>query len=286
MFKREATNSKNDSIQDNQAIIEVMDYSASRMQETTVSDVEKLKVFQKGLSTTWINVTSIKKKEIVNQLGIQFDLHPLTVADIHTEQRPKLEYFDNYIFLLLKMLDYDKSINDVTIEQVSIVIMPNVVISFQQRPGDVFDKIRESIRNDKSKIRKLGSDYLTYALTDAIVDNYFSVLEQIDDELDMVEEKLLGNPSTRTLHKLHRLKQKLLTVRKSVWPVRDSIHTLERSVSKIIKSPTLPYLRDLHDKTIRVIESVETQNDMIASMLDVYFSSLSNKMKESISFFP
>jgi len=267
----------------NKSRIQIIDFTPNKVQEPDEIDINNFAKYLRSPSITWINVTGVRDISLINQIGMQFDLHPLTIGDIaNTNQRPKLEEFNHYMFAILKMVYFNETHNSLTMEQLSIIMTKNVVISFQEKPGDVFEKIRENIRSGKNRIRKSGGDYLTYALIDAIVDNYFSVLEGIGEELDNLEERLLKNPTPKTLHSIHSLKRKLLNLRRSIWPVRDSINALLRSESRIITKPTLPYLRDLSDKTIRVIESVELHNDLIAGLLDIYFSNISNRTNDTM----
>lgn len=165
-------------------------------------------------------------------------------------------------------------------EQVSIIFGQNYVISFQEREGDVFNPIRDRIRTGKGRIRKMGADYLAYTLMDAIVDNYFTILEKIGEDIEDVEESMITNPTPETLHAIHLLKRKMISLRKSVWPLREVVSALERSESSLIRDPTRIYLKDVYDHTIQVIDTVETFRDVLSGMLDVYLSSISNKMNE------
>ena len=163
-------------------------------------------------------------------------------------------------------------------EQVSVILGSNFVISFQEIPGDVFDPIRDRIRNAKGRIRKMGADYLAYALLDAIVDNYFIILEKLGEKIEDMEEALVQNPTPETLQTIHHLKRETIFLRKSVWPLREVINSLERKESALIQEKTLIYIRDVYDHTIQVIDSVETFRDLVSGMLDIYLSSISNKM--------
>jgi len=178
------------------------------------------------------------------------------------------------------MLYYDEEKHDITAEQVSIILGSNFVISFQEQEGDVFKFIRERIRNGKGRIRKVGSDYLAYALVDAIVDNYFIILEKLGEKIEEMEEELVTNPTPETLQTIHHLKREMIFLRKSVWPLREVISALERGEPTLIHESTGIYLRDLYDHTIQVIDSIETFRDMVSGMLDIYLSSISNRMNE------
>ena len=219
--------------------------------------------------------------EVIEEIGRLFNLHPLVLEDIaNTGQRPKIDDFNEYIFVSLKMLGYDDRKGEITAEQVSIVLGRDFVISFQERVGDVFDPIRERLRNAKGRVRKMCADYLAYALIDSIVDNYFAILEKISDKIEDMESQLLDDPTTTTLHKIHGLKREMLFLRKSVWPLREVISRAQRGELSLISASTEVYFRDVYDHTIQVVDTIETLRDMVSGMLDTYLSSVSNRMNE------
>jgi len=259
--------------------ITLIDYDEERFQEKEVTTVEECFPFKATPTVTWINIDGLHQVDIIEKLGKRFELHPLILEDVlHTEQRPKYEDFDKYIFIVLRMLGYNEQIQVVESEQVSLILGTNFVISFQERIGDVFDHIRERLRNAKGRIRKMGPDYLCYTLMDAIVDNYFAVLERFGERIESMEEELVTNPTEKTLQQIHTLKREMLFLRKSVWPLREVISVLQRSESSLITESTGIYLRDVYDHTIQVIDTVESYRDMVSGMLDIYLSSISNKM--------
>ncbi|MBN2482837.1 MAG: magnesium/cobalt transporter CorA [Candidatus Omnitrophica bacterium] len=260
--------------------ITVIDYDPAQLEEKQALSVEECFPFKEKNTVTWINIDGIHQLDIIEKIGAAFDLHPLTIEDIaNTEQRPKYEDLEHYIFIVLNMLSYEKGAG-VKAEQVSFILGKNYVISFQEQEGDVFNEIRDRIRRNKGRVRKHGSDYLAYALIDAIVDNYYVILEKIGEEIEDMEEELISNPDPATLQIIHRLKQEIIFLRKSVWPLRETVSHLERGESKLVQKNTRVYLRDLYDHTIQVIDTVETFRDMVSGMLDIYLSSLSNKMNE------
>jgi magnesium transporter len=261
--------------------ITVMDYDKSTYEEKIVDSVEECFPFKGTATVTWINVDGIHQVEVLEKLGEHFGLHPLVVEDIlNTDQRPKMEDFGDYIYIVLRMLYFNEKNKKIDSEQVSLILGPNFVISLQEREGDVFDSIRERIRSGKGRMRKSGPDYLTYALIDAVVDNYFVILEKTGDEIESLEEDVVENPTTGTIHRIHELKREMIFLRKSVWPLREVISVLERLESKLIKDSTRIYLKDVYDHTIQVIDAVESFRDMVAGMLDIYLSSISNRMNE------
>lgn len=227
----------------------------------------------------WINVDGIHDATLIETIGKHFNIHPLTLEDIvNTNQRAKFEDYDNYVVSIMKMIYYDTELRS---EQLSVVLMEGMVISFQEVDGgDAFDLIRNRIRQGKGRIRRMGADYLAYSLIDAVVDCYFSILEKIGDKIEVLEEELISDPSKETMQQLHHMKREMIFVRKAVWPMRELINNLERSETELITPSTDIYLRDVHDHTIRVIDTVETYRDLLSGMMDIYLSSVSNKMNE------
>jgi magnesium transporter len=176
------------------------------------------------------------------------------------------------------MLDYNDKSNEIESEQMSLVLGPNFVFSFQEREGDIFDPIRDRIRNSKGRIRKMGADYLAYSLLDSIVDNYFIILEKLGEKIEFLEEKLVTHPTPETLQTIHHLKREMIFLRKAVWPLREVVNGLERGESSLIKESTRVYLRDVYDHSIQVIDTIETLRDMVSGMLDIFLSSISNRL--------
>ena len=263
------------------AKITIIDYDENEFQEKEVASAKECDPFKDKPTVTWINVDGIHEVNIIEEIGKQYGLHPLIMEDIlNTGQRPRIEDSESFIFIVLKMLYCDEKDNEIKSEQVSLILGPNFVISFQEKEGDVFNVIRERIRNAKGRIRKMGSDYLAYSLIDAIVDNYFVILEKIGEKIDGMEEELISKPTLATLQAIHNLKRDTIFLRKSVWPLREIIGGLERGESSLIKETTDIYLRDLYDHTIQVVDTIETFRDTVSGMIDIYLSSISNKMNE------
>lgn len=230
----------------------------------------------------WINVDGIHNTDLIEAIGKKFNIHPLTLEDIvNTNQRAKFEDYDNYVVSIMKMITQETAEGDMHSEQLSVVLMEGMVISFQEvEGGDAFDYIRNRLRQGKGRIRKMQADYLAYALLDAVVDCYFGILEKIGDRIEDLEDSLMKNPTRETLKVLHDMKREMIYVRKAVWPMRELINNMQRSETNLIKPTTDIYLRDVHDHTIRVIDTVETYRDLLSSMMDIYLSSVSNKMNE------
>ena len=261
--------------------ITIIDYDEAHFQEKEVKKVEECFPFKDKPTVTWINIDGIQDVTIIEQIGNHFDMHPLIIEDIvDTSQRPKYEDFGNYILIVLKMLYYDEKEEVTNAEQISLINGSNFIISFQEKEGDIFNPIRERIRNAKGRIRKMGADYLAYALIDSIVDHYFTILEKTGEKIETREEELITNPTPETLQAIHDLKREMIFLRRSIWPLREVISGLQRTESPLIEKSTGIFLRDVYDHTIQVIDTIETFRDMTSGMLDIYLSSLSNKMNE------
>jgi magnesium transporter len=229
---------------------------------------------------TWLNIDGVHQLDLVETIGECFTLHPLSMEDIvNTGQSPKLEDYEDYLFIVLKMLYYDEKEHEIEVEQVSLCLSSNFVVSFQEENGrDVFNPIRERLRNGKGRIRKMGADYLAYSLIDAIVDSYFIILDKLGERIEDLEEEVVKDPGEKTMQELHRVKRELIFLRKSVWPLREVISGLQRGDSPFIHEYMHIYLRDVYDHTIRIIETIETFRDILSGILDIYLSSISNRI--------
>ncbi|SMC71686.1 magnesium/cobalt transporter CorA [Sporomusa malonica] len=265
------------------AHISVLQYNDDTFTETKDVSLNELAQLETQSGVTWISVQGLTSAA-VESIGQQFSVHPLVLEDIlNTNQRPKLEDYGDYLCIILKSLEVTAGAADYEAEQVSLILGPNYVISFSENlPGDrdVFAGVYTRVISGKSKIRKLGADYLLYALIDSVVDHYFLVLEHLGEKIEMVEDQIVVQPRPELLHELHALKHDMLFMRKSVWPVRELVNALDRGESAHIQESTLIYLRDVYDHAIQVIETVEIYRDMLSGMMDIYLSSISNKMSE------
>jgi len=261
--------------------IRVIDYDEAHIDEREPSSIEECFPYKETPAVTWINIDGLHEVETIKKTGVGFGLHPLVLEDImNTGQRPKMEDLEEYLFVVLKMLTYDDKEGLVRAEQFSLVLGPHWVLSFQEKVGDVFEPLRERLRKGKGRIRKRGADYLLYALLDTIVDNYFVVLERIAQDVESLEERIMIDTTSDLLQTIHYLKRELIFFRKSIWPLREALSALERGESDLVQEKTAVYLRDVYDHTIQVVDTVETFRDMVSGMLDVYLSSVSNRMNE------
>ncbi|MEA2559945.1 MAG: magnesium transporter [Acidobacteriota bacterium] len=256
----------------------VIDYGPERLEEKTVTRVEQLFPYRDSPTVTWINIDGLHDVAALEALGKHFGFHPLALEDVlNCGQRPKLEDYGEYHFMIMKSLLYDETL---ATEQISFFLGGNYVITLQEIAGDSFEAVRERIRRGKGLIRKAGPDYLAYALIDALVDEFFPVMEKFGERIETLEAELLANPTPETIQQVHRIKRELLLLRRTAWPERDVIAAMQREESDVIHPETQVFLRDCYDHTIQVIDMIETFRDLAAGMLDVYLSSVSNRMNE------
>ena len=261
--------------------IKIVNYDEAQFQELEVSNVEECLQFKDKPNNTWINIDGIHQVDTIEKIGLYFNLHPLLLEDIlNTDQRPKVEDYGDYIFIVLKMLFYDDQENKTKAEQVSLVLGANFLISFKEMGGDIFDSIRERIKNGQWRARKMGVDYLAYSLMDVIVDHYFTIMEKIGEKTEDLEEKLVTDAQREAIRSIQDFKREMMFIRKSVWPLREVVNIMERGGSPLIHESTYIYLRDVYDHTIQVIDTVETYRDILSGMLDIYLSSINNKLNE------
>ncbi len=261
-----------------------IEYDEVRCQQQEASTIEECFPIKESPTITWIHIRGVHNISVVEEIGDRLNLHPLLLEDIvHTDQRPKIEDYGQYLFLTSKILHYDEEAKGhITAEQISMIIGPQVVISFQEHEADAFAMLKERLMNNKGRVRRMGADYLAYALMDTIVDGYFVVLERLGERIEELETELISRPSPQTLQDLHALKREVILLRKSIWPLREVIGTMERGISNLITEACQVYLRDLYDHTVRVMDTVETFRDLLSGMLDIYLSSISNRMNEVI----
>jgi magnesium transporter len=259
--------------------ITIIDYDEATFQERETKAIEECFLFKDKPTVTWINVDGLHQSEILEKLGECYNFHPLVLEDIlNTDQRPKMEEYGDYLYIVLKMLHDKGKGSQIEAEQVSLVLGPNYVFSFQESGGDVFDQIRERLRTGKGRLRKMGADYLAYTLVDAIVDYYFVILEKLGERIELLEEELVAHPRTETLKEIHILKREMIFLRKAVWPLREVISSLQRGESPLVQKTTGIYLRDVYDHTIQVMDTIETFRDILSGVLDIYLSSVSNRL--------
>ncbi|MCX5753909.1 MAG: magnesium/cobalt transporter CorA [Candidatus Krumholzibacteria bacterium] len=261
--------------------ITVMDFDGEGFREKIVESVDECFAYRDKPTTTWINVDGVHDVRVVEKLGACYGIHPIVLEDVvNTVQRPKMLDFGDYIFLSLKMLYFEGSRDRVKVEQVSLILGLNFVISFQEDVGDVFDPVRDRIRKGTGKLRRAGADFLAYSLIDSIVDGYFTVFEWLGERIEEIQERLIVDPTAENLQTIHHLKSEMIELRKAVWPLREVIANLERVESPLVRKDTLIFLRNVYGHTIEIIETIESFRDLMAGMIDIYLSSLSMKLNE------
>lgn len=260
--------------------LSVIRYSADTYDRLPDTTLEKCLQDMDDKTITWINVSGIHDAETIRGFGQRFLLHPLTQSDImNTELRPRINFDSGHIFVILKIPTLSES-GSLSIEQISLVIGKGFVLTFQETDVDIFDPIRERLKEAVGSIRSRGSDYLGYAIVDSIVDHFFVVLEKLGEVTETIEEELMDKPGPNTLEVVHQLKRQMIVLRKSIWPLREVIDTMERRESAIIQQETRTYIRDAYNHTVQVMDTIEGLRDMVGGMLDTYLSSVSNKMNE------
>jgi magnesium transporter len=259
--------------------IRVFNYDEQRLEEKQLESVEECLSYKDKGGVTWINIDGLHEAEVLEKLGEAFGLHPLMLEDIaNTEQRPKLEDYGDYLYVVIKMLY--RPDHGILAEQLSLVIGKDLVLSFQERQDTVFDPIIERLRNGKGRARGLGADFLAYQLIDAAIDNYFIVLERLSDEVEVLEERVITSPKPGGLQDLHRLKKDMIHLRRSIWPLRDVITAMQRGDSPLIGEAMRIYLRDVYDHVVAAADAIEAMRDLLNSMLEIHMSSMSNRLNE------
>jgi magnesium transporter len=264
-----------------QFLLRVLRYDETRFEERTVPDIDDCVPTPGSPGVTWVRAIGLHDVARLEKLGERFGFHPLVMEDVvNTHQQPKIDVHEGYISFIFKFLCWDAKDHEIEVEQVSLILGPNYVISFEEKEGDFFKGVRDRIANAHGRIRKTGSDYLAYGLLDAVVDQYFVVLEKFGDKIETLEEHLIRHPTPKTLHALHHLKKEMLFIRKAIWPLREAVNVLERDETELVHDTTRVYLRDVYDHTLQVLDMVETMRDILSGMVDIYLSSMSNRMNE------
>lgn len=261
--------------------ITLLAYVHQQFKEIIGSKFEDCFPLDKSAESIWVNIEGLNNISLIEQIAQYFKLHPLTVEDIlNVEQRPKIEEFDQYIFVTLKVLFSKNKPGDFTIKQISFILGNNFVLSFQEIDTTLFDPIHDRLKNNHYQSRQQRMDYLIYRLIDAIVDEYFIVLEGIGDDIEKIEDLIVASPTVRKERTIYRLKRQMLMLRKVIWPVREVLNHLLHIDNPLIAKSTTIYLRDVYDHIVQGIDTLETFRDMLSSLLDMYLSSLSQRLNE------
>ena len=265
----------------NNLAIEVFDYNLDRIEEKDLLKIEDAFIYKSTDSITWININGLNHINEIEKIGKHYNLHPLILEDIvNTSQRPKIDEYDDYIFVVIKMLYYDTDEHIIS-EQVSFILGENYVLTFQEAEGDVFNGVRDRLRFCKGRIRGLGSDYLLYALIDAVTDHYYAIIETMGDKIEDLEDNLFnGQTKNEISQQIQDLKREVLKVRRAIFPLREIINRIEKTDNKLILDKTLHYFRDIYDHIIQISENIDIYREMIWGLMDMYMTSISNKMNE------
>jgi magnesium transporter len=266
-----------------QATITLIEYSDTKLTEYCFTSVSEVRDYVQKLPLLWLNVHGLHEPDVMAEIGRRFNLHPLVQEDIlNTNQRPKIDDYGDYLFMVARFFEIEGDTREVDSDQVSLILGGNFVLTFQERPSGRFDPVRERLRQDRGQIRKLGADYLAYSLLDAIVDRYFTILEDIGERTEELEDMMLERPQPGCLQTVHQLKRETLNLRRSIWPLREVINSLTRADDRFFRPETRPYLRDIYDHTVHAIESLEANRDVISGMLDIYLSAVSNRVNQEV----
>ncbi len=261
--------------------INLIKYNEQKILEEEIKSPEDYSTIIDEKSISWINIDGFQQLGIIAKIGSFYKIHPLVLEDIlNVNQRPKIELFDNYICIILKLIEFEKNTNELSTEQISIIFGSNLVISFKEKESEIFIPIAERIQAAMGQIRKMKSDYLVYSLLDIIIDDYFEKLEKLGERIEILEVELIEKPTTKTLNEIYNLKNNFITLRKSIWPLREIINRLLRRESPLIHEHTEIYYRDIYDHIIQIVDTIEIYRDMLSNMLDIYLSSVSNRMNE------
>lgn len=262
--------------------VELVQYDQDHLEKRLVASLGECLIRPDAANVSWINVEGLSDLEVLRHFGSCYGIHPLVLEDIlATDQRPKAADYGDYLYVVLKMIDLDEAKGEIKSEQVSLVLGRNYLISFQEGlEGDVFEQVRNRLGNEKARLRSMGADLLLHALLDVIVDHYFLVLEKLADRIEELEDEVIENPAPATVQSIYHLKRQMLFLHKAVWPLREVVSGLQRRDSRLIDDATVIYLRDLYDHTVQVLDTLETLREMLSGMLDIYLSSVSNRLNE------
>ena len=259
--------------------IDIVGYGPDELREKHLESVEELPSLRERYPVLWVNATGLGDSDTLRRLAAMFDIHPLILEDIATlGQRPKTEFQQNQVFVVARMLTMAE--NRLDGEQLSVIFGNGFVLTFQERPGDCLDTVRERLRKGLGRIRNAGADYLAYALVDAVVDHYFPLLEECGEQIQAMEDRVMADPAPERVAAIHRMKHDLLAFSRAVWPLREALTVLEREEIETVQPETRRYIRDCYEHVIQVMDMLETYRELASGLMDMYLSSASNRMNE------
>lgn len=263
--------------------IKLFDYDDANLNEVSFPSIEESRAYTRQNKFWWLNVHGLQNTDIMAEIGGRFGLHPLVLEDIvNTQQRPKLEDYGHYLFVVLKAFAYKPDEHDCSPEQISLVLGPDFVLSFQERPTGVFDPIRERLRQSGGLLRKGGPDILLHALIDAVVDRYFVVTHALSEDIETLEESLIASTPHNAIESINHLKHEMLELRRSIWPTREVLSGLLRTSGDLIRPETGPYFRDIYDHCVHVIEQLDSLRELISDLLDIHLSNVSFRLNAEV----
>jgi magnesium transporter len=260
-------------------ILELITYNREAYDRHDGIEVENLLTHQKPDRVNWLNLDGLNDQDIIEKIQSHYGLHSLLIEDVLSDQRPKAEEFDDYLFVTLKML-YRIDGTEIDYEQISFVLSRNSLITFQEKEGDLFDGFRERIRQDQGRVRKKEADYLMYRLIDIIVDNYYNVLDKVGEIIEEIEDTVYENPTNKTFNKIQKLKKELIFLRKALYPLRDAIGKIIKGETDFVREENLRYYSDVYDHTVHIIDSLDTYKDLTSSLLDIHINAMNTRMNE------
>lgn len=268
-------------VHEHKSKITLLDYDKDRLRAHAIGSVQDLRPYKSSDTVSWVIIEGLTDIEMFRELGELFDIHPLVLEDIvNTHQRPKLDEYEDYLYLVLKRFDVAEDNFRVKQEQVSLLLFDNMLLTFKERVDDLFAPVMTRLQAEKGRLRTQSTDYLAYVVLDTIVDGYFALQDSLDLFTDDIEEQLFEQPGPELLTRIQQVKREMIFVRKSLSPLREMLAALERCDSPLLSEKTHIYLRDVYDHTIRVVESVDSYRDLITGMLEIYLSSVSNRLNE------
>ena len=261
--------------------IKVTEYDAADAETYEINSAEGIDPFTDTPQVTWISVCGLHETDFLKQVGEKFKIHPLVLEDIlNTDTRPKIEITDDYFFIVMKLVLFNAEQKILETEQVSFILGRSFLFSFSERTDEIFNPIKDRINSQLGKIRKRGSDYLLYALMDIVVDHYFLALEKVDERIESLDDEVINNPDRSQIESIYNLRNLLLIIRKSIWPLREIVNQIIKDESDLLDESIEPYLRDLYDHTIHITETIEQQREITNGLMEIYLSMMSNKMNE------
>jgi magnesium transporter len=263
--------------------VSMITLSATGVDEKKIQSIDGLLKYQQSESVTWLIVEGLRNTDLIAQIGAAFDVHQLVLEDIlNTHQRPKFEEYNNYLYIVLKSIVSQAQGNfSVAYEQISLLLFDNVVVTFKEKADDLLEPVRQRILSSKGRLLTRGADYLAYMILDIIVDHCFILVDSLDEAVASLEDSLLvAEPTLETLYAIQMLKREILNIRRYISPIRELMAAMLRSESRLVDAKTRIYLRDVHDHAIRIIESIEVYREILSGLLEMYMTSINNKMNE------